>query len=45
MLAVDGLEVRYGAVPAVRDLSFEVGNGENVVNARISGEVQPVQRT
>ena len=30
MLAVDGLEVRYGAVPAVRDLSFEVGKGEIV---------------
>ncbi|HEY2935477.1 MAG TPA: ABC transporter ATP-binding protein [Gaiellaceae bacterium] len=29
-LAVDGLEVRYGAVPAVRDLSFEVGKGEIV---------------
>ena len=29
-LAVEGLEVRYGAVPAVRDLSFEVGKGEIV---------------
>jgi branched-chain amino acid transport system ATP-binding protein len=30
MLAVDGLEVRYGAVPAVRRLAFEVGKGEIV---------------
>ena len=30
MLALDGLEVRYGAVPAVRGLSFEVGKGEIV---------------
>jgi branched-chain amino acid transport system ATP-binding protein len=29
-LAVDGLEVRYGAVTAVRDLSFEVTKGEIV---------------
>jgi branched-chain amino acid transport system ATP-binding protein len=30
LLAVDGLEVRYGAVPAVRELSFDVGRGEIV---------------
>jgi branched-chain amino acid transport system ATP-binding protein len=30
MLAVEGLEVRYGAVPAVRRLTFEVGKGEIV---------------
>jgi branched-chain amino acid transport system ATP-binding protein len=30
LLQVDGLEVRYGAVPAVRSLSFEVGEGEIV---------------
>jgi branched-chain amino acid transport system ATP-binding protein len=30
MLAVDGLEVRYGAVPAVRGLSIDVGRGEVV---------------
>jgi branched-chain amino acid transport system ATP-binding protein len=30
VLAVDGLEVRYGAVPAVRRLTFEVGKGEIV---------------
>jgi branched-chain amino acid transport system ATP-binding protein len=30
VLAVDRLEVRYGAVPAVRALSFEVGEGEIV---------------
>ncbi len=30
LLAVDRLEVRYGAVPAVRGLSFEVGKGEIV---------------
>ena len=29
-LALDRLEVRYGSVPAVRDLSFEVGRGEIV---------------
>jgi branched-chain amino acid transport system ATP-binding protein len=29
-LAVDGLEVRHGAVPAVRDVSFVVGEGELV---------------
>ena len=29
-LAVRGLEVRYGAVPAVRDLSLEVSPGEIV---------------
>jgi branched-chain amino acid transport system ATP-binding protein len=29
-LAVKGLDVRYGAVPAVRDLSLEVGKGEIV---------------
>jgi branched-chain amino acid transport system ATP-binding protein len=29
-LAVDALEVRYGAVPAVRDVSFVVGQGEIV---------------
>jgi branched-chain amino acid transport system ATP-binding protein len=29
-LAVDGLEVRYGAVTAVRDVSFEVAKGEIV---------------
>jgi branched-chain amino acid transport system ATP-binding protein len=27
LLELEGLEVRYGAVPAVRDLSFEVGEG------------------
>jgi len=30
MLEVEGLEVRYGAVPAVRDLSLEVHEGEIV---------------
>ena len=30
MLALDALEVRYGAVPAVRGLSFEVAAGEIV---------------
>ena len=30
LLEVEGLEVRYGGVPAVRDLSFEVGEGEIV---------------
>ncbi len=30
LLAVDGLEVRYGRVPAVRGLSLEVGAGEIV---------------
>jgi branched-chain amino acid transport system ATP-binding protein len=30
VLAVEGLEVRYGAVPAVRGLTFEVGSGEIV---------------
>jgi branched-chain amino acid transport system ATP-binding protein len=30
LLEVEALEVRYGAVPAVRDLSFEVGEGEIV---------------
>jgi branched-chain amino acid transport system ATP-binding protein len=30
LLAVEGLEVRYGAVSAVRALSFEVGEGEIV---------------
>jgi branched-chain amino acid transport system ATP-binding protein len=30
LLEVEGLEVRYGAVPAVRGLSFEVGAGEIV---------------
>jgi branched-chain amino acid transport system ATP-binding protein len=30
ILEVDGLEVRYGVVPAVRDLSFEVFRGEAV---------------
>jgi branched-chain amino acid transport system ATP-binding protein len=30
MLDVSSLEVRYGAVPAVRDLSFRVGKGEIV---------------
>jgi branched-chain amino acid transport system ATP-binding protein len=30
MLEVRGLEVRYAGVPAVRDLSFEVGRGEVV---------------
>jgi branched-chain amino acid transport system ATP-binding protein len=30
MLELDGLEVRYGAVPAVRVLSLEVGEGEVV---------------
>jgi branched-chain amino acid transport system ATP-binding protein len=30
LLEVEGLEVRYGAVSAVRDLSFEVGEGEIV---------------
>ncbi len=30
VLAVEGLEVRYGAVPAVRGLSFEVARGEIV---------------
>ena len=29
-LALERLEVRYGSVPAVRDLSFEVGRGEIV---------------
>ena len=29
-LALDRLEVRYGSVPAVRDLSFDVGRGEIV---------------
>jgi branched-chain amino acid transport system ATP-binding protein len=29
-LVLDGLEVRYGSVPAVRDLAFEVGRGEIV---------------
>ena len=29
-LALDRLEVRYGSVPAVRELSFEVGRGEIV---------------
>src|SRR5581483_554149 len=30
ILQVDGLEVRYGAVPALRDLSLEVHEGEIV---------------
>ncbi|HSL64270.1 MAG TPA: ABC transporter ATP-binding protein [Gaiellaceae bacterium] len=30
LLALDGIEVRYGGVPAVRDLSLEVGRGEVV---------------
>jgi branched-chain amino acid transport system ATP-binding protein len=30
LLAVEGLEVRYGSVAAVRELSFEVGRGEIV---------------
>jgi branched-chain amino acid transport system ATP-binding protein len=30
LLAIDGIEVRYGGVPAVRDLSLEVGRGEVV---------------
>jgi branched-chain amino acid transport system ATP-binding protein len=30
MLSVEGLEVRYGRVAAVRDVSFEVGEGEFV---------------
>jgi branched-chain amino acid transport system ATP-binding protein len=30
MLELDGLEVRYGSVPAVRGLSLEVGRGEIV---------------
>ena len=30
MLSVEGLEVRYGAVPAVRGLTLEVGKGEIV---------------
>jgi branched-chain amino acid transport system ATP-binding protein len=30
LLEVEALEVRYGAVPAVRDLSLEVGEGEIV---------------
>ena len=30
LLEVEGLEVRYGAVPAVRNLSFDVGEGEIV---------------
>ncbi|MDX6402463.1 MAG: branched-chain amino acid transport system ATP-binding protein [Gaiellaceae bacterium] len=30
ILELDGLEVRYGAVPAVRTLSFQVGKGEIV---------------
>jgi branched-chain amino acid transport system ATP-binding protein len=30
VLAVEGLEVRYGAVPAVRGLTFEVARGEIV---------------
>jgi branched-chain amino acid transport system ATP-binding protein len=30
VLALDGLEIRYGAVRAVRDLSFEVDGGEIV---------------
>ena len=30
LLDVDALEVRYGAVPAVRNLSFVVGEGEIV---------------
>jgi branched-chain amino acid transport system ATP-binding protein len=30
LLEVEGLEVRYGAVPAVRNLSFDVGDGEIV---------------
>ncbi|HEV8687075.1 MAG TPA: ABC transporter ATP-binding protein [Gaiellaceae bacterium] len=30
MLEVDGLEVRYGAIPAVRNLSLDVGEGEIV---------------
>ena len=30
ILELDGLEVRYGAVPAVRKLSFQVGRGEIV---------------
>jgi len=29
-LAVDGLEVRYGGVPAVRGIDLEVGRGEIV---------------
>ena len=29
-LVLEGLEVRYGAVSAVRDLSLEVGEGEIV---------------
>ena len=30
LLEVEGLVVRYGAVPAVRNLSFDVGEGEIV---------------
>jgi branched-chain amino acid transport system ATP-binding protein len=30
LLEIEGLEVRYGAVPAVRDLSFDVQRGEIV---------------
>ncbi len=30
MLSLDGVDVRYGAVPAVRDLSLTVGKGEIV---------------
>jgi ABC-type multidrug transport system ATPase subunit len=29
-LEIEGLEVRYGRVPAVRDLTFAVGRGECV---------------
>jgi branched-chain amino acid transport system ATP-binding protein len=30
LLEVDDLEIRYGRVPAVRDVSFTVGEGEIV---------------
>ena len=30
LLEVDDLEIRYGRVPAVRDVSFSVGEGEIV---------------
>ena len=46
MLAVDGLEVRYGAVAAVRGLSFEVAEGEIVglIGPNGAGQVDDAAR-